>query len=660
MELLLIFDENVVVKEIQQQIHDAVTQINLFPLTSNYVVIEEVTKKIKQLGHVNVTILDSARLIHEEVVKLQDTIHEWSSSLSEYNVYGKQLKEWFVLPDGNVSSWWFSIISEKNTTQDTVFFKIAQLNAVAKHVSNSNYSLTMTALSDKKQRQIFKKLIIAKKQKIKNITIIKSTSTKSLKIKLLESFNQLGMLGALLTAGVHWVLWLYNGKLARRILPAIGTRLPAENPFVFTTYFPHVNEENVKQGVFRNKYGLPLQDKLNELNIPITWLLMPVVYNGYNFKSAMFLAKKFAENGEKLIVLHEYFTLKVFIKSFFWWIRKAVLSVFLWMSLDKKKITGKLTCQEGLPLVKYLWSNSFIGFSAVRGIIFYLTYQDIFRSVKKINKCLFYCEMQAWEKALIAAKNKISPHIKTISFQHTSVMRNYFFYFYKKNETVQNGKAIDFPLPDLLLANGNLMYSLLSESGYSNLAQCEAIRQLYLNELIAKPIVKRTDRPILLIAGSFDRNETKSLISMVYMAFPETIDFEIWFKGFPSTPIENIFKELNIDINASGYKIFHSDISTLLQEATIAIVPSSAVAIEAFALQCKVIVPIFSDTMLMNPLIDFDTEYYLAGSVQELKIIVKNCFKTVVGADIAKIQHFINEYWNLNPELPNWTTILTT
>jgi hypothetical protein len=112
--------------------------------------------------------------------------------------------------------------------------------------------------------------------------------------------------------------------------------------------------------------------------------------------------------------------------------------------------------------------------------------------------------MQAWEKALIIAKKQESPQTKLLAFQHTVVMRNYFNYFYDKNEIPH------VPLPDLLIANGKFMRSLLAESKYPNLCEAEAIRQLYLNQIIKLSHRENVTHPVLLVVGSCDKKFSTS------------------------------------------------------------------------------------------------------------------------------------------------------
>jgi surface carbohydrate biosynthesis protein (TIGR04326 family) len=358
-------------------------------------------------------------------------------------------------------------------------------------------------------------------------------------------------------------------------------------------------------------------------------------------------------------VLQEFFTLRLFFKAAWWWLKQSLLSGYLLLFMDKKILTGKLAHPACLPILKYLWWQSFVGASGTRGILFYLTYKEMFHKIKKIKACLYFCEMQAWEKAFLMAKNQEQPTAKTLSFQHTVVMKNYFNYFYSPAEVMQTGDVLDFPLPDQLIANGKQMRALLAES-FPNLWEAEAIRQLYISKLTQDSTVHAPPvPPVLLVVGSYDRVETKSLLTLVYKAFPQAIDFRIGFKGSPVNPVENLFNELGIDWRAANYTIEFTEIAKLLPTVSIALVANTTVAIEALAFKRPLIIPLLADTMLMNPVINTDAEFHLISTPEQLRMRVNDLMATDIAPATTHDNAFINSYWHLDLTIPKWTQLLT-
>jgi surface carbohydrate biosynthesis protein (TIGR04326 family) len=653
MKILLIVDASCDVTQITPLLTKQVTQIDLFPLTGNFIALEKIRNQLA----VPTTMLDSATLINTAVETMQKTIHNWSHELGNVKVKNKTLKNWFQLPDGGGSAWWFSMIAEKNSVQDNAFFTIAQCNALATQFKHTPYDACWIALTNQRHAKIFKKIAadsVPQTMLIRSATI----SSTNLKRKILDAVNHLGALGALLMSFIYWAVWIKDSRSARKSLPPLTQRLSNDKRLLFISYFPNIDEEAAKSGIFRNKYALPLQEKIAELKLPMSWLLMPVYYNGHNFASSMRLIKKFSEQGEKLFVLQEFFTTKILMKALSWWLRQSWLSMKLLRKINSSDLTAQLAHPACLPIIKYLWWQSFVGASGTRGIIFYLTYLEMFKQLKQVKTCLYYCEMQAWEKALLLAQKKQCPKVTTVAFQHTVIMKNYFNYFYHIDELKQTGSTNDFPLPTKLLANGTLMRTLLAESGYPNLAEVEAVRQLYISQR-TRVTDPTPEKPVLLVVGSYDRVETSSLITMVYQTFPNADDFQIWFKGSPVNPVEILFKELGIDSQAANYQILHRDVAELLQLASIALVANTTVAIEAIAFGKPLIIPLFADTMLMNPVIDTSAAYHQVTTPAQLSTQVQTLLARPPSLSIPNAE-FINSYWHLDTQLPRWTHLLNS
>lgn len=655
MELLIIFEDDFNCSRLLEKFKDKQVKINLFPLTSNYLIIEKIQQIFNESPNIKVNLIQSAKLINQEVINMQTNILHWSNQLGDLQISKKSIKEWLTLPDQGGTAWWFSILSEKNAVQETIIFQIARINAIKLFLDKHTTDKCYLAIADRQLKDILRNILT--RLHIKNYVCKVCVNTTQFKYRILNSINRWGFVGAVLAAGINWLQWIKNSLYARAHLPNLKKRSDSINPLLFISYFPNIDNQAAGKGVFKNKYATALQNKIQELQQPITWLLMPVYYNGHNFKSAIKLARRFINNGERIFILQEFFTFKIFLKSIYWWLRQTIIGIYLYFRIDKKLLTQDLTVVESLPIIKYLWWNSFTGASGLRGIIFYLIYCEVFERIKKIDNCLYYCEMQAWEKACILAKKKVAPDIKLLAFQHTVVARNYYNYFYDAKDTQQNMSSLDFPAPDLLVANGKRTYELLAESKFPYLTQAEAIRQLYLNN-VASAEKPTSDRPVLFVGGSCDRTEMKSLLSMLYSAFPSPLHFEVWIKASPVNPVEPIFRELKIDLEHTGYKIFHTDVAELLKSANIALIANTTVALEAAANGCPVIVPILADTMLMNPITETNASFYEITNVDELKTIVEKLLINTEDTITNVNTNFINQYWNINPDLPLWTNLL--
>lgn len=633
-------------------------EVVIFSLISDPAILDAIIAKIHSCGVFSVTIHNSAQTISDQVKELRKEICQWSADIGNWKVSSKAVKDWFLLPGCGVSTWWFSLLSEKNTLKTDAYFRIAQTHAIEQFLSRNNYDLCLLSISN---RTLHHAVVSAAN---KNHIPAKVISARPLlvphryKFLILDYLELLGWFGVFLRGIFAWFHIILRCWIAQKGLSGLTERKRSSNTLLFVSYFPAIDKEAAKDGIFRNKFALSLQDKLEEKKIPITWLLMPVPLDGYNFKDAVSLARKFATHGERLFILEEFLTIKDAMKGLFLWFRQLALSLFLFHRLKKTGLAVEPVGYTCHFIVKSLWNQSFCGPVAIVAILHALIFREVFKKIPGIVDCLHYCEMQAWEKALNAAKKDINPQIRTIGYQHASVSRNDLSYFYDKTETVSWGKPSDLPLPDILACNGKYLYDLLSESGYPNLIETEAVRYLYLHKMLSLEPMPRKGRPLLLVAGPYNRNEAKALTALVCAAFPRADRFDIWFKGHPSMPFEEIFQDLGLDYLHAGFIIQHDNISEYLSKAWAVIVPTSTVAMEALGAGCEVIIPVFPDAMLMNPLADFEDYHHHVTTPQELKLVMEKIVGGYSLCGTEEYQHFIRRYWNINPSLPLWSKLL--
>lgn len=125
------------------------TELTLFPLTSNWRLIEEISVFLEQIlpPRSNVHVAPAGDLIDCEVERIRSMIADWSTQLGCKKIHGKTIREWFAL-DHNISIWWFSLIAGKNTLKSKTFFQIAQLRALEFFVEGDAWDTCLIVLSD--------------------------------------------------------------------------------------------------------------------------------------------------------------------------------------------------------------------------------------------------------------------------------------------------------------------------------------------------------------------------------------------------------------------------------------------------------------------------------------------------------------------------------
>jgi len=644
MRTLVIFDRRADTEKLKEMIIAArPSRILLFPLTSEWRFINELKKFCNAQPGVKVRLIESARHIDGEVDLLRQRVSRWSAALGNRKIETKSLKDWFILSEGETSTWWFSLLSEKNPLKTDIFFNVAQLNAIDKVISsekpdgctflisNNNLSRAIEALC---RRQSVK---LSPAHRVKNENIFLDSFFKALRCLCVS---------------------VARAVAAKIVMGSVDGRLQkVDNSILFASYFPLVDKEAAEKGILKNKYAGTLQEKLSQMEKNIIWLWMFIFIDGRGFKDALKLAATFAKNGEANFFLYEFMTPGLLFRVLFLWLRQIRIFTAINRKIEDRALSEGLTVDQGAPLIRNLMIDSFTGWIGLEGIMFYELYKNLFSRLKGVSQCIYCSEMHAWEKGLNAAKQLKAPEIRTIAFLHASVSRNYFHFFHSPEEIAPEKKPAFLPLPDIFACNGDVALNLMAGCGYPGMTKVEAIRYLYLKPYLDNPQFPAKEN-IVLISGAINRDETRTMISLFHEAFPRRDNFEVWIKSHPSLRCEEVLAELNISPEEAGYRIKDEPIKDLLKSARVAIVCGSTVALEAAALGCTVIVPVFADYMFLSPLGGFDKFYSKIYTPGELKELIYAVMKEKPQKDAREILDFISDYWCLDASLQGWERVL--
>lgn len=652
MKSLIIFDVLDGAEDIRRTLVDSgVKTADVFSLADSTVTLFESNKS--QDDGIAFNYLDSIELIDEQLDSVRAGINAWSAAIGECAVGALRVKDWFLLPRSNLSTWWLSLLSEKNTLKTEVFLQIAQLRAINNLFKKKQYAFCIILVSEKMMRRAVESLV---RNFCGSIRIRVASTKKNIKSRIKNNLLEYGVFGNCLLGIAFGFQFFWRGFLARRCLGSYRDRLPSARTLLLVTYSAVIEDRARNVDGLLHKYDPALQGKIEELNIPLAWLLLYVPLRDKNFHSFIRRAKSFKQC---FFIPEEFFACRMFFKCLFLWIRQISVGRSLLKRLNKATLLGEPVTEESDILIKSLWMQSFFGAVGMSGIIHYFVFREIYAKVPYISDCLYYCEMQSWEKALNAAKNYISPHVRNIGFQHSTVPKNLFNLFCDKKEAASLGKVSDLPLPDVLVCNGFIPFSVLSESGYSGLVKAEATRYTYLNNVFSSPRPAREDRPVLLVVGSSDEAESRALLALVNAAFPETANFDIRFKSHVCLPLSRIFEDLEIEPVRAGYYLCDEGVSECLARAWAVLVPSSSIAIEALAFDCEVIIPFFPNAIAINPLIDYPDFYHKVKTAQDLSNVVLRIFSGYSLHSADEYSIFVKNYWYLDSALPCWKEILT-
>lgn len=659
--VLVIFDEDIDISSLHKELlRLSPKNIDLCPLTSNWRLICDIKSTIRDLFNTDIEIklIESAEAIDKEIDVIRERVTKWSADFGDFKIAGKSLKEWFLVPKGEVSTWWFSLLSEKNSIKTNVFLRLAQLQAIDKLISLNSFDSCLVSVSEKTFVLSTGKIC---ERHCVNMLPIPSLKRKKALQEIIKSYlNKQNTFNFTLKALSQFSLRLSRAIQAKLVMGSRINRVRIDNnSILFISYFPAVDIKSAEKGILKNKYALPLQKKLSEMNKKIIWIWMYAFIDEHNYSEALALAKKFKKNGEANLFLEEFMSFKVFIRVLFHWLRQFLIFIKLRRSIPTQLLYKNLSIPEGSAFIKNLVARSFIGWTGLEGLLFFELFKELFTHFPYPSHCIYYLEMQAWEKALNAAKQLKSPRIKSIGFQHSSIFRNFFPYLHHPSEMIQADKSMFLPSPNVFACNGDIPLHIISHCKYPNLTKVEAIRHLYLADYLGH-LDSYKKQNIVLIAGSTYEQETKALISLFYEAFPKPHGFEVWLKGHPALPFEKILKELRIGIKSCGYTIKQDPVNKLLKPAKILIVGGSTTAVEGLAAGCKVITPIFNDIIFMSPLKGFEEFYIKVHNPQELRMATEQALHyNGEKQNFSQVKKFIPKYLCLDPSLDRWEKLLS-
>ncbi|MBN1693513.1 MAG: hypothetical protein JW845_08180 [Dehalococcoidales bacterium] len=200
-----------------------------------------------------------------------------------------------------------------------------------------------------------------------------------------------------------------------------------------------------------------------------------------------------------------------------------------------------------------------------------------------IESFIYTYENQTWEKIYCLALRKFYPSARIIGYQHSTVPRMLLNYFFSQDELPV------LPFPDKVITNGKYTERLFKESGYDpgRVVCGGAIRYTYLIQNGETSTQRDTTQPVILVALSFDKNETVELAWKVIRAYEDKKQYKIILKFHPAFPYGFVRKK--IGILPRHFSVSERPISELLPECNMLIYTITATSIEALALGVPVL-----------------------------------------------------------------------
>lgn len=622
--------------------------VDLFSLAGDWLFIQRLEHELHNRGVV-VRLLPSARLIDREMTDLRAILPAWSDTIAAEKIDGRTIQEVLRLPGMETSPFWFGSIVERNPFKTRELLLVAIARAVDRQLRDVEYvSLAIGAASPlavgtlagvgRAQRVAVQHLLVRR--------------TAGQRWEALSG----GRAGTLLHAAAILARQAIWSVLSRGLTLGPAPADAGKRPVLFVTYFPYIDRAAAGEDRFVNRFAAPLQEALAREDRPIWWAGLFVFIDGWSFRDAVDLVRRFRKRGERLALLDAYFTPAA------WWrvARQAVRIRRAAVRAEGHAIraAADLVPEGAEGLVRRIWRRSYEGADLVRGLYYLEVFRGLLEDTRAADTVVYFAEFQTWEQTLNAVRAARRPALRAVAFQHTAVSSNYYFYFRTAQEVSGGPDVAPMPLPSIMAASGARPAELLAGSGLT-VEVVEAIRQMHVADVIRKPPVALDgDRPTLLIAGSIDRRETRAMLALVAAAYPRTDAMRVWIKAHPSMPAEPLLDELGVNAGAAGYEIVGGAVGDWLARSAFVLVGSSAVAIEALAHGCEVLVPVFASSPCLTPLSGFEGLYRAVYSPGDLRAAVTETRANGPVRTAAEKREFVRTYWLVDPTLERWRSLL--
>jgi len=620
MNCLIIFDSSVDPYAIENMPLKSGECVFLFPLTSFDRLVREVADAvISKMGKGAVEIIQTACVVNDAAERVREAYIKFIADLSVHKIQkGRNLRETFAI-DNETSLWWFSLVAEKNTVKTDSFLRMAQLDAVDQTVKNKNIDRIFVGCQSGKlinalRSYAITKNIVCRTLKTKKKSDIGSCIRTSKKMLYVKHLIQLIMYAS--------SFFLRTWKIRRRLSKLKRNPLD-DDCIMIITYYPSFDLPSAEQGLFKNKHYPGIREALEAKNKNVVWVCLSVENNAISFDKSIFYAELFIEKGERIYFIEEFISYLSILKAIMIVLRGGIIFKTL-----EKDIASFHTFEDYniYDLFEDDWYSSFVGYTGFSGTVYYLGFRDLLlRGMTK--RVLYCCEMHAWEKALISARNATKKNVQLFAYQHAAIPRMLLNYFNDPSE-IKCEALFPLPKPDKVICNGMVTYQYLRDCQWpeAKLSVAEAIRFSYLSDRVRQSVTREKDTVLIIL--SINAGSSNALLQMCCSAMEDIKGLEVWIKPHPFADKDDIGAFLEKTARRDNYIIKMEPVEKLLRNVAIVVVDESSIALEALAFGCAVVTVNMSETLNMSPLRNVKAHMIrTVNSVGELKETVNGLLK---------------------------------
>jgi len=648
METLFIFDAFTCTKKLMPLESGATGgEIYLFPLTSKTSITKKIEEHFKKQGF-TVKTIPSAEVISYRDKAVRDRYIKFVSDLPrKVRVNGKDLKEIFRV-EKDFSLWWLSLIAEKNVYKSDSFNRLVQMDSIVSEIFKRGIGRIIFSAGSLKLQKALSEMCAARGVSFETWDInhkdspAKKFFSEKIPPQVKHSF-------LMFSKAVHFAVRVVRVKKNFIFLNKKRRETLTDRLIMAITPYPDFDKSSASAGEFKNRYYGSLQEALNSRGEKVLWISMYVRNIAIPFKKSLQYARDFVKNDSLFFMLEEFSSLRAMGKA----LQEMLVSTFKFKAL-KNKIREASNFGE-FNIYAFFeddWHSSFAGGAGFYGLVLYYTFKNLFRQIHP-KKCLYPCEMRAWEKALIAAATGESEKISFFAGQFGTVPRMHLNFFNHSDE-IKDDDKYSMPQPDKVLCNGSLPLKSIAQSGWKEgkIHLVEALRYTYLKECLKQDFSSRKKNVVILLL-SISAEESSSILSVSYEAFKSMDDIEVWIKPHPFLNLDKVFKEAGVKKESVFFKVKRGLLKDFLPEAKIAVTGESSAAVEALAFGCRVLIVDVPEWINLSPLRFVDTELTKTiNSSESLRREVADILRATPQEkrDEEEKRRVVNEIFCLNPK----------
>jgi surface carbohydrate biosynthesis protein (TIGR04326 family) len=436
----------------------------------------------------------------------------------------------------------------------------------------------------------------------------------------------------------------------RRRLAAAPRLLQGRGQMTVVTYFPNIDQQKAREGIFRSRYWGELVELLERSPLRVNWVWLYSPNDEYTFKEAIALRDRFndrAQGKSRFYFLEEFLSPAALARGLGRYGRLLAKCRQLRRVLPEFHFPG--SALNFYPFLAHDWRDSLFGVIALQGCLWIESFQSLAASLPHQDWGLYLWENQPWERALNAAWEE-SAHGKLVGFQHVSPKP----LDLRRFEDPRSYRLTNLPppLPDLLAVGGSDDLDRFIKQGIpqERLVKVEALRYMYLQQALGagKELRETADKRVLLAVTGNMASETTEQLALLARALRKAgLDRfdKILVKPHPDCPVDRILAQLAPDVPVT---VVYDPLSRLWAQADLVYTANSTSAsVEAALLGLPLIVHVVEDTINLSPLFGRPGAGHV-GTVAEFLHGLNSPSSPVVSQD----------YFCLDEGLPRWRSLL--